>query len=167
MKTQLTLSMLAVATLLATQSVSADLAETNNDWKGYNGAFCKPSNSQLDVRSTLSGIANWEDRAVTIYCPIVRDKAEGGPDNVNVSVRLFNNNGSRGGYCTLVSRNINNAVTVDFDRRSWPGGYSNRTIRLGPVDANNWGSYMVYCRLPAAEGARKSFIRSIAADERS
>jgi len=164
MKTKLLVPSIAAALALVGVA-KADLVESFNDWKGYNGAYCKSANNSVDVRSSVSGISNWHTAATTVYCPVVRDIAEGGPNRVSAAVRLFNNNQRTGGSCTLISRNINNRTTVDFDRETWPAGYQDHTIRLGPVDANNWGSYMVYCTLPAREGARKSFIRSVSVDE--
>ncbi len=145
----------------------ADLNETANDWKGYNGSYCKATNSMLDVRSRLSGISNWEDSPTTIYCPVARDVAEGGGNRVEAAVSLFNNNSQSGGYCTLVSRDINNKITVDSHRVYWPSGYEEHTVRLGPVDSSNWGNYMVYCRVPGKEGNRKTVIRSIRIDEQN
>lgn len=165
MQRKIVMLSLGLVGLLAAGTSQADLDETNNDWKSYNGAFCSAGNNQLDVRVSVSGIANWESSAVTVYCPVVRDVAKGGPNRVEAAVRLFNNHSRQGGSCTLVSRDINNKYNVEFDRKSWPAGYKDQIIRLGPINSNNWGSYIIYCSLPPAEGARKSVIRSVAVDE--
>ena len=145
----------------------ADLNETTNDWKGYNGAFCKGANNLVDVRVSSSGISNWENTSTLIYCPVDRDIAKGGANTVVAAISLFNNNSQSGGYCTLLSRDRDNTYTIDSDQEFWPAGYGEHTVSLGPVDTNNWGNNIIYCRVPGAEGSRKTVIRSVRIDEQN
>jgi hypothetical protein len=152
-----TLALLAISTVSSTASA---------DWKGYAGAFCHGPNNNVDVRRSSTGIANWGTGSTTVYCPIVRDVAAGGNNRLQqVAISLFNNNSTSGGCCTLISRTQSRSGIVDSDQQCWSAGFAHRTVRLGPVDANNWGNYLVYCRLPARQGARKSIIYNVRADE--
>lgn len=143
----------------------ASAVHAHADWKGYPGLNCMPSSGANDVRRSLSGSANWQDDPTIIYCPVVRDIAAGGADRIKkVNVRLFNNNGSKGGWCRLISRTISGA-THDWEEKTWPAGYQDHTISLGPLNTSNWGNIALYCSMPGKEGARKSFIKSYAVEE--
>lgn len=157
--TQITFGIVLIAT-----SAMSSLAQA--DWKGYAGAYCQAHSGANDVRRIGTGvIANFQATPTTIYCPVVRDVAAGGNNRVKLArVRLFNNNSTVGGYCRLVSRTISGG-TFAFDHFSWTPGIKNVTATLGPLNASNWGSYSIYCRLPGVQGARKSFIRSVSLDE--
>ena len=153
--------------LLSLMGSATTLAEVWNgdDWKGYAGLNCLPPNAQLDIRRSSSGLSNWDDRTVTVYCPVVRDHATGSREGIRAArVRLFNNNGQQGGSCTLISRGREGEI-IDSEVQTWPAGYEYHDVNFGALDTSNWGYIQIYCRLPAAEGARKSFIQSYAVHE--
>lgn len=164
---QLTFGIVLVVTSAIIGLAQADLLETTNDWKGYAGTVCHARSGSIDVRRSGDGrLANFQNTPSTVYCPVVRDVAEGGNNRVmQARVRLFNNNSNVGGFCRLVSRNISGG-TFAFDHFAWTPGIKNVTATLGPLNASNWGSYMIYCSIPGVDGARKSFIRSVSLDER-
>ncbi len=156
---QLTFGIILIATSAITGLAQAD-------WKGYAGSYCQARSGANDVRRLGTGVlANFQANPTTVHCPVVRDIAEGGPNRIKLArVRLFNNNANVGGFCRLVSRDIN-GNTVAFDHFSWTPGIKNVTASLGPLNANNFGSYSIYCNIPGADGARKSFIKSVSLDE--
>lgn len=135
------------------------------DWKGYSGLNCLPANENNDIRRSLTGLANEQDSPLSLYCPVVRDIESGGVNRIErVNVRVFNNNSSEGGYCRVYSRTVN-GTTHDWEQQSWPAGYGDHTLTFESLNTANWGNIAIYCRLPAAEGARRSFLRSYGVEE--
>jgi len=159
----LSLSMVMTISALASGGAQADGA---GDWKGYPGSNCMASSGANDVRRLTSGtLSNWQNKATIVHCPVVRDIASGGKKRVwNVAVRLFDNHPTQDGYCRLVVRTLQGNVHA-WDHAAWTGT-GKKTLNLGPLDASNWGNYAIYCKLPPAKGARKSFIRNYAVDEK-
>lgn len=157
------LPQLAGAALTLTLTTAALPAAA--DWKGYPGLNCMPSSGAIDVRRTLTGAVNWQNSPTTIYCPVVRDLENGHPNGIErVNVRLFDNHSTQNGWCRLVSRTLSGA-THDWQHRNYGGFAVNRTVTFENVDTSNWGNIALYCRVPGADGARKSFIRSYAVEE--
>jgi hypothetical protein len=135
------------------------------EWKGYPGLNCMPASGANDVRRSLSGAANWQGSATTIYCPVVRDLEAGKPNGIErISVRLFDNHSTQNGWCRVVSRTLSGA-THDWQHRVYGGFAVDRTVTFENVDTSNWGNIALYCQVPGADGARKSFIRSYAVEE--
>jgi len=165
---RLTMGAALIAGLSLSGVSQADLNETVNDWKSYTGAFCQGRSSSTDVRRGGSGtLANWQAQPTTVYCPVVRDIAKGGNNRIKlVRINLFNNHATQGGYCRLVSLNQQGSI-IAWDQYNWSPGIKTVVAELGPLNAHNWGSYNIYCRLPGtyANGARKSFIRNVRVDE--
>ncbi|MDX1811123.1 MAG: hypothetical protein R3240_04195, partial [Gammaproteobacteria bacterium] len=118
-----------------------------NDWKGYAGSSCVPISDNADFTRTLGGAYRVNSGASFVQCPIVRDFAAGKVGRVlRARVRLTDRNSTDSGYCTFRSRNINGG-TFDSQTVRWTGT-GDKTITFGPIDASNWGSYMIRCRLP-------------------
>jgi hypothetical protein len=158
------LTMALAIAVLGSNGAEADGA---GDWKGYPGSNCLAHSGANDVRRLTSGtISNWQNSRTTVHCPVVRDVAAGGNNRVwNVVVRGFNNHSTQGGNCRLIVRTLSGSVFA-WQQASWPSGYGEFQLNLGPLNASNWGNYHLYCSLPPAEGARKTAIRNYAVDER-
>lgn len=156
----------SMALVIAAFATGGALADGAGDWKGYPGSNCLAHSGANDVRRLTSGtLSNWQNTSTIVHCPVVRDVAEGGDNRVwAATVRLYDNHPTEDGYCRLVVRTISGA-TFAWDHAAWTGT-GNKTVSLGPLDASNWGNYSLYCSLPAASGASKSFIRNYALDER-
>jgi hypothetical protein len=122
-----------------------------DDWKGYAGVSCLPSSENADIRRSVSGLrpafANMGARTTAALCPIVRDVSEGGPNRLElVRVRVRDRHPQFNVRCVLRSHSIDGAV-VDLDEDSTVGT-GIQTLSMGPLDANNWGSYTLICSLP-------------------
>jgi len=165
MMPQTSIKTLALAVSLCTLSATP-FYSTASDWKSYPGAFCQGPNSSTDLRRSGNGsLSNWQRSPVTVHCPVLRDVQAGGSNRVKlVRISLFNNHRSVGGYCRLVSLNSSGSI-IAWDQYNWRGGFRNVTASLGPLNAQSWGSYHIYCRLPGTDGARKTFIRNVRVDE--
>lgn len=142
----------------------------NAEWSGYNGSSCKVGNSSASFYiSPLRGdFANSGVNDLTVFCPLVRDNEVGGSEKIReVRVNLRDRNDARDGYCRVVSREFNGS-THDIETKTWTGT-GNKIVRLGPIDASNFGSYHLVCRLPGRNGGVSSgvpsYIRSYALEE--
>lgn len=141
----------AIVMTLSTVVTGAHADAPGQDWKGYAGVSCLPSSENADIRRGVSGsgpaFANMGARTTTAYCPIVRDVSEGGPNRLElVRVRVRDRHPQFNVRCQLRSHSINGTV-VDFDETSTVGT-GIQTLSMGPLDANNWGSYTLICSLP-------------------
>lgn len=149
---------LALALLTAALPAAAE-------WKGYPGLNCMSSSGAIDVRRSLTGAANWHNSPTIIYCPVVRDLEAGKPNGIErINVRVFDNHSTQNGWCRAVSRTLSGGVH-DWQHRDYGGFAQSSTLTFENVDTSNWGNIALYCSVPAADGARKSFIRSYAVEE--
>jgi len=156
----------ALATMVALTAMAP--AAQASDWKGYNGVGCLPTSENSDIRRSAAGvpsIANDGTTATTVYCPVVRDVSEGGKDRVAVvAVRFRNRNASSNGTCLFKSYDINGKL-VDSNTANAP--YGETVLQLGPVNANNWGSYVLQCQIPGkdAKTGLSSYLINYRVDE--
>ncbi|HSW23497.1 MAG TPA: hypothetical protein VLJ62_12065 [Burkholderiaceae bacterium] len=139
------------------------------DWKGYAGVNCLAQTNNHAVRRSAvnhAALANTGTSMITVFCPVVRDVAEGGNNRViAVRVLMRNRNSSVAGRCEFSSHNING---IKIDSRSAvvpPNSFD--PVDLGPVDAHNWGSYVLSCQLPGRDAATnlQSYIVNYRVDE--
>lgn len=135
------------------------------EWHGYPGLNCMPASGANDVRRSLTGAANWQSNATIVYCPVVRDLQAGKPNGIKrVNVRVFDNHSRQNGWCRLVSRTLSGG-THDWQHKTFGGFGAMATLTFQNVDTPNWGNIALYCNLPGADGARKSYVSSYAVEE--
>jgi len=161
-------SALAATMALMAMAPAAHADAAGRDWKGYNGVGCLPTSENSDIRRSAAGvpsIANDGTTATTVYCPVVRDVSAGGKDRVAVvAVRFRNRNASSNGTCLFKSYDINGKL-VDSNTANAP--YGETVLQLGPVNANNWGSYVLMCQIPGkdAKTGLSSYLINYRVDE--
>jgi hypothetical protein len=80
---------------------------------------------------------------------------------LGVSLSIYNGHRSQGGMCRVISRVRDGSGISDSYTRSWGGGTRRLTISLGRTGAVTAGNYLVYCRLPPADGSRRSTIYNV------
>jgi len=146
------------ATLLLmgmTQTASAD-------WKGYAGANCMQQNQNVgNFRRTSYGYINDNADARMVICPVVRDIAAGGDNRITAARVTLTSTGNS--YCRLYSRTRSgNYFATQF--RNFGAG-DPVDVTFNNLDASNWGSYTISCRIPGVDGITRSYVRSYAVDE--
>lgn len=138
------------------------------DWKGYAGVNCMGQTHNAAVRRSAvnqAALANTGTSTITVFCPVVRDVAEGGNNRVSaVAVRFRNRNATVNGRCEFSSHNING---IKIDSKSAVAPFGETTLQLGPVDAHRWGSYVLTCQVPGRDPATnlQSYIVNYRVDE--
>jgi hypothetical protein len=140
----------AFAATLATMGILVPTtASAATDWKGYSGLGCLSQNDSENVRRSAvnqPALANMGASTTTVYCPVVRDVAEGGPGKVAaVAVRVRNRHPTQLIRCEFGSHD-QAGVKIDSQTGSAPSG--EHTIQLGPLDTHNWGHFSLLCQLP-------------------
>ena len=139
------------ASIAALGLLAPTLASAATDWKGYSGLGCLSQNPSDNVRRSAANhpaLANMGAGATTVYCPVVRDTAEGGPGKVaEVAVLVENRHPSVPLRCDFASHN-QAGDKIDSKTASVPMG--RHTIRMGPLDTHNWGHFSLLCQLPGA-----------------
>ena len=154
------------ASIGSTQAADPD----GQDWKGYAGVNCLPQSNNDPVRRSAinqAAFANTGTSTLTVFCPVVRDEREGGDNRVAaVAVRFRNRNAAVAGRCEFSSHDING---MRIDSRSAVAPFGETTLSMGPIDANNWGSYVLSCQLPGRDRATnlQSYIVNYRVDETS
>lgn len=155
----------------ATMTVlSFNTAYAAQDWKGYSAVNCVPANeNSTTLRRSVSGssvaISNTGTSSVSVFCPIVRDVAEGGPDRVN-AVRIFvrDRNQTAAIRCDFSSHSQNGAM-VDSASDTSVNGFD--TLAMDGINANNWGSYALICQIPGRDPVtnEQSYLINYRVDE--
>jgi hypothetical protein len=159
-------SALALAGAALIGPAHADVS--GQDWKGYAGVNCmSQSNSDPIRRSAINQTAfsNTGTSTITVFCPVVRDVSSGGDNRVSaVAVRFRNRNSAVAGRCEFSSHDING---IRIDSKSAVAPFGETTLQLGPVDAHNWGSYVLSCQVPGRDVATnlQSYIVNYRVDE--
>ena len=155
---------LAGAALIGPAHADAD----NQDWKGYAGVNCMAQSNNDSIRRSAvnqAAFANTGTSTITVFCPVVRDVAEGGDNRVSaVAVRFRNRNSAMTGRCEFSSHDING---LKIDSKSAVAPFGETTLKLGPVNAHNWGSYVLSCQVPGRDAATnlQSYIVNYRVDE--
>ena len=82
-----------------------------------------------------------------------------------VAVRFRNRNSKVDGRCEFSSRDING---MTHDTKSVVAPFGENTLTMGPVNASNWGSYVLSCQLPGVDAATglPSYIVNYRVDEK-
>ena len=128
----------------------ADVA--GQDWKGYTGVNCLPESPNAPIRRSAGGvtaIANTGTSTITVYCPVVRDESVGGDNRVAaVAVRFRNRNAAVTGRCEFSSVDQTGAKIAS---KAAVAPFGETTLQLGPVNAHNWGGYLLICQLPGRD----------------
>ena len=97
--------------LAGAASIGPAHAVGGQDWKGYAGVNCiAQSNNDPLRRSAVNqtALANTGTSTITVFCPVVRDVAEGGDNRVSaVTVHMRNRNTAVSGRCEFSSHDIN------------------------------------------------------------
>jgi hypothetical protein len=154
--------------LAGAASISAHADYPGQDWKGYSGVNCMGQSNNTAVRRSAinqSALANTGTSTITVFCPVVRDVAEGGNNRVSaVAVRFRNRNSAVDGRCEFSSHNIHG---IKIDSKSAVAPFGETTLQLGPVDAHNWGSYVLSCQVPGRDASTnlQSYIVNYRVDE--
>jgi hypothetical protein len=157
----------ALALCGAASIAQADAA--GQDWKGYAGVNCLAQSNNDPIRRSAvaqTAFANTGTSTITVFCPVVRDVASGGDNRVSaVAVRFRNRNSAVAGRCEFSSHDINGAK---IDSKSAVAPFGETTLQLGPVNAHNWGSYVLSCQIPGRDAATnlQSYIVNYRVDER-
>lgn len=145
-------------------------AGTDQNWKGYTAVNCQPQSNNSDIRRSAVGtpaLSNTGTSATTVYCPVVRDVPQGGENRVLLVRAYVRNRSSVAALrCEFRSHDINgnphdSAVAVA------PPSSDFMTLDMGPVDASNWGSYLLTCQLPGRDPVTnlQSYIINYRVDE--
>jgi hypothetical protein len=159
---------MAATAIAASLSLGPVYADTpGRDWKGYAGVNCLPASPNHDIRRSAIGqigFANHGTGTITVFCPVVRDVAEGGENRVAAVAVRMRNRSSVDGRCEFSSRDIN-GMTHDTKSVVFPPGEFVKT--MGPINASNWGSYVLSCQLPGLHPTTKlpSYIVNYRVDE--
>lgn len=163
------LCLAAVAVLAAAAAVPAARADVaGQDWKGYAGLNCLSQNDSGSVRrSSVSqpALANMGTSTMTVYCPVVRDEASGGPNRVSaVAVRIRNRHATLPARCEFSSHDQDGNKVGS---KSAVAPFGETTLQLGPMNAHNWGTYVLTCQLPGTDPATglASYIVNYRVDE--
>jgi len=139
------------------------------DWKGYSGVNCMGQSNNDPIRRSAinqTAFANTGTSTITVFCPVVRDVAEGGNNRVSaVAVRFRNRNSAVAGRCEFSSHDIN-GFKIDSRSAVIPPN-NDVVVPLGPVNAHNWGSYVLSCQVPGRDAATnlQSYIVNYRVDE--
>jgi hypothetical protein len=143
---------LGAAALGALLAGNAHADAAGQDWKGYPGVNCLSQNDSDSVRRSAvaqTAFANMGTSAITVFCPVVRDVSAGGDNRVAaVAVRFRNRNSTAAGRCEFSSHDISGAK---IDSKSAAAPFGETTLELGPVNAHNWGSYVLSCQIPGRD----------------
>lgn len=137
-----------MAAILAAASVGSAHAA---DWKGYAGVNCMSTNNTAEIRRSAVGqpaFANMGDVTLTAYCPVVRDDSVGGRNAATAAVRYRHRNSEVASSCQFKSFDINGTL-VDSVTVAVPSGET--TLSLGPINAQNAGTYVLLCQLPGRD----------------
>jgi hypothetical protein len=130
----------------------AAMSAQASDWKGYAGVGCLPQSQNDSIRRSAIGqsaFANMGDSTITVFCPVVRDEWEGGATRVAaVAVRFRNRNASVQGRCEFITFDL---TGHPVDSRTALAPFGETTLRMGPLNANNWGSYTLTCQIPGRD----------------
>jgi len=159
-------SALALAGAASIGPAHADAS--GQDWKGYAGVNCMGQNNNAAIRRSAinqTALANTGTSTITVFCPVVRDVSAGGDNRVSaVAVRFRNRNSAVNGRCEFSSHDING---TRIDSRSAVAPFGETVLQLGPVDAHNWGSYVLSCQVPGRDAATnlQSYIVNYRVDE--
>lgn len=159
---------IAFGASVAATGANADAA--GQDWKGYSAVGCLAQSDGANVRRSASGdsaLANMGTSTVSVFCPVVRDVSAGGPNRVSaVAVRVRNRHATQALRCDFSARDINGA-TFAIRTASAPPGAGYMTLQLGPVNASNWGSYVLICQIPGRNPADNlvSYVVNYRVDE--
>lgn len=145
-----------------------------SDWKGYAGVNCLSQNNTDAVRRSAVGqpaLANSGTSTLTVYCPVVRDVEVGGDNRVKaVAVRVRNRHSTGNITCEFSSFN-QDGVKIDTKTGVLPPDPVDHDveddIRLGPLNAHNWGSYVLLCQLPGRHATNnlQSYLINYRVDE--
>lgn len=159
---------IALGASVAATGVHADAA--GQDWKGYSAVGCLSTNDSANVRRSAGGdsaIANMGTSTISVFCPVVRDVSAGGPNRVSaVAVRVRNRHATLALRCDFSARDIDGKTFAVRTASAKPGaGYV--TLQLGPVNASNWGSYVLICQIPGRNPADnlESYVVNYRVDE--
>lgn len=141
------------------------MATAHAEWKGYPGSSCYPANDSADVYRSVTGggISNSGSSSINVFCPVVRDISAGGVDRVQQARVTFSDRNEFENFtCTLRSRTQEGGLV---DSKSVTRATS--PIRIRNVDASNWGSYTLVCRIPGRSPWTnlQSYIISYALEE--
>jgi len=166
------LAALAVAIPLAGVGLSFDTAYADApglDWKGYAGVNCLPQSNNSDIRRSAVGhpaLANASASAISVFCPVVRDVAEGGPGRVRLVRLRVRNRGITPLTCIFTSWSIGGGFVASASAIA-PAGSGFQTLTMGPVNATTWGSYTLICQVPGRHPATslQSYIINYRVDE--
>ena len=143
---------LPIALLAAVAPIGT--AHAVQDWKGYAGVNCMSQDNTAPIRRSAvlqTALANTGTSTITVFCPVVRDEPVGGDNKVAaVAVRVRNRNSTVTGSCEFSSHDI---TGTRIDSKSAPAPFGETTLQLGPVNAHNWGSYVLTCQLPGRDVA--------------
>lgn len=162
---------LGLAAAAAAASVSPAHADVAGmDWKGYTGVNCLPDSPNAPIRRSAVGqtaLANTGTSTITVYCPVVRDESVGGDNRVAaVAVRFRNRNAAVAGRCEFSSHDQTGAKIAS---KAAVAPFGETTLQLGPVNAHNWGGYLLTCQLPGRDATTglQSYIVNYRVDESS
>jgi hypothetical protein len=159
---------IALGASVAATGANADAA--GQDWKGYSAVGCLATSDGANVRRSSAGdsaISNMGTSTISVFCPVVRDVSAGGPNRVSaVAVRVRNRHATQSLRCDFSVRDINGR-TFAVDTASAPPGADYRVLQLGPLNASNWGSYVLICQIPGRNPADNfpSYIVNYRVDE--
>ena len=159
-------SALAIASAASIGTAHADAP--GQDWKGYAGVNCMAQSNTDPIRRSAvnqTAFANTGTSTITVFCPVVRDEAEGGDNRVSaVAVRFRNRNSAVTGRCEFSSHDISG---LKIDSKSAVAPFGETTLKLGPVNAHNFGSYVLSCQVPGRDAATnlQSYIVNYRVDE--
>lgn len=164
-----TAALVAVGALTLSAPTHADAQ--GQDWKGYAGVNCVGQSHNTTLRRSgvsTPALSNTGTSTVHVFCPVVRDEWAGGDNRVSaVAMRVRNRNSLLPLTCEFSSHNIN-GVKIAKKTAVAPAGSGELTLQLGPMNAHNWGSYMLQCSLPGRDPVTglQSYIINYRVDEK-
>jgi hypothetical protein len=161
---------LNIAVLAAAASIApAQAADVpGQDWTGYAGTNCQPHLPSDPIRRSAVNqiaLANTGTSTITVYCPVVRNDPAGGANGVAaVAVRFRNRNATVAGRCEFVSYD---QTGTRIAAKSAAAPFGETTLQLGPLNAHNWGAYVLICQIPGRDPASglQSYIVNYRVDE--
>jgi hypothetical protein len=159
---------------LALSGASIGIAHADaagQDWKGYSAVNCVGQSHNDPIRRSAvgqPGFANTGTSLITVFCPVVRDVSAGGDNRVSaVALRFNNRNKTVAGRCEFSSHDIT-GKKIDTKSAVAPAGSGETVLQLGPVNAHNWGSYVLSCQIPGRDASTnlQSYLINYRVDER-
>lgn len=124
-------------------------AENGHNYNGsYCGAYYGSDNSKLNRQ--INGVYNTSSSGVYVSCPVIEDEI----DNTSGTQRVWFHTSAANTTCVLYSMNGNGTARQAQAKAGGPGW-----VNIANLTSDDyWGSYAMYCYLPAGGTLNTIFL---------